>query len=94
MLLGDIVALFGIGVHVVEFFAVDESPTLCHGRAFAPFDRIFHALRVRDDCAVGPVVRAFEEGFDTGAVDAFEGFIGDGNVAEVAEGGARSRCWL
>ena len=49
MLLGDIVALSAVIIHVVEFFAVDESPSLCHGRAFAPFDGVFHALRVRDD---------------------------------------------
>ena len=87
MLLGDIVALSVVGVHVVEFFAVDEPPALCHGRAFAPFDGVFHALRVRDQCAVGPVVRAFEEGFDAGAVDAFAGFVGNGDVTEVAKGG-------
>ena len=87
MLIGDIVTLSVVVVHVVEFFAVDEPPALCHGRAFAPFDGVFHALRVRDDCAFGPVVRAFYEGFDAGAVDAFSCFVGDGDVTEVAKGG-------
>ena len=44
MLVGNVMALFAVLVHVVEFFAIDESPTVGHGCTFAPFLRVFNAL--------------------------------------------------
>ena len=55
MLGGNVGGLFGIGLQIVEFLAVDQAPAVGHHGALAPFDRVHHALRLDDQRTVGPV---------------------------------------
>ena len=69
MLRRDVFLLLRIGLDIVEFLFIDESPLIGHDGGFPPLDRILNPLTVRHQNAVRPIVRrVLEQGPNADAV--------------------------
>jgi len=74
MLIGNIIFLARIDVHIIQLFAVDKPPAVCHNRAFTPLLRMLDSLRVGDKGSVGPVfVRTLQKRYKSVTIEADSG---------------------